>query len=569
MYLKYDLVPLSIQLPFLRTKYLFSFPFPSLIIPLTASPLSTQSSMSPLTLVRPVGNLERYSMSRSNADLHYNVVVGTRLQQQPQSSGPQTIPQDAQWLKLLAGPLAWLVQKHPSLSVVVDDHLSPHPAFLRMPSVDLSKVVRVTTIQHSNDVTKVLEEEHAKPFNFTDHSIPLWRIAVAHVKEDDTFFILYVFCHNIADGRSGVAFTEQLVERLNYEATRASSIMTHPTVVASPTDPMPEPLEQRVNCFPSIPTLVKEAIFALFLPAPIKKALEKKYWAGEFDVTLEAPHETQVGYWRLTEDETRQVITAARKHRTTVHAILFSASVFATKAVFLSKKNSNNDDDDKDDDKQSSFSTSGDALVFTSPVSVRNLTHPRIDRHDLGCYSSEMTTRDIRIALDTCFWDLSKTLRDQIVQGTTTTGGVRRMLEQIGLLQFLPNHRGGWEEFLHGRVNKEQHGRQSTLELSNVGRAWEQANKEDKEKEKLAVFKVVEGIFSQSAMITGPAVMLNAATANGVLTVVGTWQRATFSGREKGETMMKAFRRILIEATLTTTRQDKDEFTFRDALACM
>lgn len=38
---------------------------------------------------------------------------------------------------------------------------------------------------------------------------------VAHVMEDDTFYILYVYCHNIADGRSGVALTEQLVERLN------------------------------------------------------------------------------------------------------------------------------------------------------------------------------------------------------------------------------------------------------------------------------------------------------------------------------------------------------------------
>ncbi|KAF9021477.1 hypothetical protein BGZ52_001703, partial [Haplosporangium bisporale] len=288
--------------------------------------------MSSLTVVRPMGNLERYSMSRSNVDFHYNVVVGIRLQQQPQGSGPQTTPQDVKWFELLAGPLAWLVQKHPSLSVVVDDHLSPHPAFLRMPSVNMSKVIRVTTIQHSNDVTKVLEEEHAKPFEFTDHSIPLWRVVVAHVTEDDSFFILFVFCHNIADGRSGVAFTEQLVERLNFEATRASSIIAHPMVVTSPTDPMPEPLEQRVNCFLSIATLVKEAISTLLLPALIKKALEKAYWAGEFDVTLEAPHETQVGYWHLTEEETRRVLAAARKHSTTVHAILFSASVFATKA---------------------------------------------------------------------------------------------------------------------------------------------------------------------------------------------------------------------------------------------
>ncbi|KAF9312541.1 hypothetical protein BG003_006156 [Podila horticola] len=516
--------------------------------------------MSPLSLIRPVGNLERYSMTRSNVGFHYNVVVGTRLQLQPQRSGPQTVPRDtAQWLELLTGPLAWLIQKHPSLSVVANDHLSPHPSFLRLPTVDLSKVIQVTSIQHPHDVTKVLEEEHAKPFDFTNHSLPLWRIVVAHVTEDDSFYILYVFCHNIADGRSGVALTEQLVERLNYEATTALSTETLSTIVVSPTDPLPEPLEKRANCYPSISTLVKEAVSALLLPAVIKKAFEKKYWAGEFDASLEAPHETQVGYWRLTEQETKQIVHAAKTHNTTVHAILFSASVFATKAVFLSKKN---DDDDDANKEKPIYSTTDDALVFTSPVAIRDLIHPPIARADQGCYSSEITTRDIRIDLETCFWDLSRQLRDQIVQGTQTPAGVQGLLEYVGLLQFLPNHPGGWEAFLRGRVAKEQHGRQSTLELSNVGRAWEQA-KDDKK----LVFQVQEGIFSQSAMITGPAVMLNAATANGVLTVVGTWQRATFSGREKAERMMSEFRKVLVEATKEKT--PCKEFTFRDALGCM
>ncbi|KAG0030665.1 hypothetical protein BGZ82_007333 [Podila clonocystis] len=512
--------------------------------------------MSPLPLVRPVGNLERYSMSRSNAGFHYNVIVGTRLQLQPQGSGP-TVPQDVtQWLKLLTGPLTWLVQMHPSLSVVVDDHLSSYPSFLRMPAVDLSKVVRVTSIQNSNDVTKVLEEEHAKAFDFTDRKVPLWRLVIAHVVKDDSFFVLYVFCHNIADGRSGVAITEQLVERLNFEATNTSpTTETLATLVLSPTDPMPEPLENRANCYPRILTLVKEAVTALLLPPVLKKAFEKKYWSGEFDVTLETPHETQVGYWCLTEQETKQVVHAAKIHNTTVHAILFSASVFATKAVFLSKKNYVNE--------KSTPSTTDDALVFTSPVAIRDLIHPPIARHDQGCYSSEITTRDIRIDLETCFWTLSRQLRDQIVEQTQTPGGVRRLLEHVGLLQFLPNHRGGWEEFLRSRVAKEQHGRQSTLELSNVGRAWEQPKGDGS-----VVFKAREGIFSQSAMVTGPAILLNAATANGVLTVVGTWQRATFSGREKGERMMSEFKRVLVEATKEKTPYNQ-EFTFRDALGCM
>ncbi|KAG0082445.1 hypothetical protein BGZ93_002438 [Podila epicladia] len=129
-------------------------------------------------------------MSRSNAGFHYNVVVGTRLQAETTGSGP-SVPQDViQW---------------------------------------------------------VLEEEHAKPLDFTNHSVPLWRITISHATEDDSFYIFYVYCHNIADGRSGVALMEQLVEGLNFEATSASPTETLPMIVSSPTASMPESLENRAN----------------------------------------------------------------------------------------------------------------------------------------------------------------------------------------------------------------------------------------------------------------------------------------------------------------------------------
>ncbi|KAG0069475.1 hypothetical protein BGZ92_004673 [Podila epicladia] len=148
-------------------------------------------------------------MSRSNAGFHYNVVVGTRLQAETTGSGPSVPQDDAR--------------------------------------VDLSKAVLMTSIECSNDITRVLEEEHAKPLDFTNHSVPLWRITISHATEDDSFYIFYVYCHNIADGRSGVALMEQLVEGLNFEATSASPTETLPMIVSSPTASMPESLENRAN----------------------------------------------------------------------------------------------------------------------------------------------------------------------------------------------------------------------------------------------------------------------------------------------------------------------------------
>ncbi|KAF9205410.1 hypothetical protein BGZ59_000493, partial [Podila verticillata] len=42
-----------------------------------------------LPLVRLVANLERYMLAQGNADIYYNVVIGTRLQLQSNLRWPQ------------------------------------------------------------------------------------------------------------------------------------------------------------------------------------------------------------------------------------------------------------------------------------------------------------------------------------------------------------------------------------------------------------------------------------------------------------------------------------------------
>ncbi|KAF9187996.1 hypothetical protein BGZ51_000933 [Haplosporangium sp. Z 767] len=409
-----------------------------------------------------------------------------------------------------------------------------------MRSVDISRIIRVTSIQHPSEIANVVEQEHATPFDFLNVEVPLWRIVVAHVQDDDSFFLLYVFQHVIGDGRSGMALTEQLVQRLNVEATEAfladptKSVSPLSPVVIPPEDPLPLPLEMRVNCSPSWPTLVKEAIMGLLLPGFVKKAIEKKYWAGEVDATLEVPHETQVGMWSLTPEETSRVVQAAKAHNTTVQSILHTASVFATKAVFLSTM----------EGEGNQVSTTKDEFVYATPVSLRPLISPPVARHDQGVYVSEIITKDIRVELDTEFWELTAAYRKQVIESTTTIKGVRGLLEHAGLLDYLPTHQGAWEEFLQGLVSKVQHGRQSTLMLSNLGKAWEQ------EQSSSVAFRVQDGIFSQSGSTISGAVSLSVATANGVLSMMGTWQKATFTmGRERAEQFLTEFKRILLEVT--------------------
>ncbi|KAG0050085.1 hypothetical protein BGZ83_005137 [Gryganskiella cystojenkinii] len=514
-----------------------------------------------LPFVREVANLERYSLSRANAGLYNNVIVGTRmelLQHPAETKVPQPAPRDLdQWLQLLARPLTWLIQQHPVLSVIVGDHLSPHPKFLRMRSVDLAKVLRVTTVTRSEDVSKVLEEEHRVSFDYLNVEVPLWRIIVVQVENDDSFYLLYNFQHVIGDGRSATALTEQLVERLNVEAALDRSSEKEkrpraPTVIPAPILELAPNMEARVNCYPSLLTLIKEATINLLLPGFLKKAFEQKYWAGEIDATLEAPHDTEVGIWFLTREETNLVAKAAKARNTTVQAVLYAASIFATKAVFLSKV-------DKD---KAIKTTSDDILTFGTPVSLRPLIKPEISRYDQGTYTSEITTKNIRVRLETDFWALAQAYRKEIVKGTATKKGIQGLIEYAGLLQFVPNHQGGWEEFLKAHVKKDQHGRQTTLKLSNVGKAWDQSVAVTGTEAPAISYKILDAIFSQDASTISSAFTLNAATANGVLSITNTWQRSTFHSRDRAELFMKEYKRIL----LVSSEPERKTFPFQDAL---
>ncbi|KAI1316002.1 hypothetical protein EDD11_010527 [Mortierella claussenii] len=530
-----------------------------------------------LPVVREVGNVERYSLARSNADVYHGVIVGTRIQAQSRPhAGPQTtglLPTDqAQWVTLLTGPLTWLIQRHAVLSVVMGDHLSGRPTFLRLPSIDLAQIIQMTTIATRVEIAKVLASEHTLPIDVSDHKVPLWRIIVVEVEEDKSAFILYKFHHAIGDGRSATALTAQLVEQLNVQASQApaSSQAVLPTVVASCTDPLPLPLEKRVNCSPRVSTLLQEIPMALLVPAFLKKAIQPKYWSGEFDATLKGPNETQSAIWYLTQEETQQLVKTAKARGTTVQSILFTASCFAIKSVFLSKISGGHYDatgDKVPNEDSLNVTTTKDKLSFATPVALRRLVSPPIAWDDQGNYVSELVTKNIKVDLKTDFWELTNNYRQQLIQGTTTRSGLRALLELVGLLEFLSSRAGEWEEYLKDQVVKQPHGRSTTLMLSNVGKAWDQQHYLKPEAEVNAsaaevVYKIEDALFSQSSSIIGPAFALNTATANNVLSMTCVWQKHSFSSQERGEVYMNEFKRIVLQAI----EPERKDYSFQDAV---
>lgn len=148
-----------------------------------------------LQFIRYIDNSDKVHVAQQQADMYYNVVIGPRIQIQPlvnEKLGQLPLNRE-RWLKLLTAPLTWLIQHHPSLSAVVGDHLKANPAYLKMPSVDLSRVISYQAIKNTLEINRILEDEHNNPCDLGDHTLPLWRIIVVHVQDDDTFHLLFSF----------------------------------------------------------------------------------------------------------------------------------------------------------------------------------------------------------------------------------------------------------------------------------------------------------------------------------------------------------------------------------------
>ncbi|KAF9198842.1 hypothetical protein BGZ49_000229 [Haplosporangium sp. Z 27] len=472
-----------------------------------------------------------------------------------------------EWAQLLLNPVKSLLSQHPSLALVVGDHLTAKPMFLRLDYIDLLALIRVVPIEAPQQIGRVLEQEHNLPFDLSNQSTPLWRLTIAPITSTQgtwSFYLLYTFHHVIADGRSAMALTEQLVKELNYQVKQTAVANSTSFITKSGNDtkiavtsnsPIPDSIEARVNCYPSLRTLFYEATRAILLPGFLKKALETKYWAGEIDSSLEAANETELAFLQFTTQESLQVIQAAKLHSTTVQSVLYTASVFAAKHVFMSKNSSTvTIGDSISDNNEYSF-------VFATPVSLRNLIPNPIAPEDQGNFTSEILDHDVRVRDESSFWEMTAAYRARILKGTTTSRGLQDLLEHFGMLSLLSKKDGGWESYMVSKVHKDQHGRKATIKLSNLGRGWTESKTGlTNFNGDVAGFLVKDGVFSQSSGVTASALTMSVATANEVITVTTTWQKAAFRGRVRGELFVSEFKRILFEAI----EDGREEYLFKD-----
>jgi Alcohol acetyltransferase len=115
--------------------------------------------------------------------------------------------------------LAQVISQNPSLSAIPIDEHSSHPCFVRIPQIDLERVVAFIETEEivsggmSTNIDKVLEAGHNRPFVLEEKAAPFWRLVILSSASDETgFAAAFIFHHCLGDGQSGVAFHRCLAE---------------------------------------------------------------------------------------------------------------------------------------------------------------------------------------------------------------------------------------------------------------------------------------------------------------------------------------------------------------------
>ncbi|KAK9853453.1 uncharacterized protein MYU51_006575 [Penicillium brevicompactum] len=376
------------------------------------------------------------------------------------------------------------IAEHPALSAIVADDHTQEPYFVRLPQVDLDRIVSIQDRKpgllatEANgepapdlDLQTLLATEHNTPFKAPD---AFWRIRLLLDVEDECqFTVVFVFHHAIGDGTSGKAFHQTFLRALDSigDSEKTKSI------IQSPSNPL----------LPNIERISSMSLSFLYLA---KKLFQVKVysrrppglWSGS---KILGPSQTRVRLVPFSKLLVSAVRDICRAQKTTITALL---QTVVARALFAN------------------IPDSFTRLFCTGALSCRRWL-PEITDDMIGVWVQgfeETYRRDSVSAL----WEEARRSRRTIESVIKMKGKD----SSTNLLQFVDDYQ---EELCLSKIGKD---RETSFEVSNIGVIPPQMNSD-----KPAIHGMV---FSQSASVMGNAVEFSAATGgDGCLVLSVTWQQ--------------------------------------------
>ncbi|OHE98187.1 hypothetical protein CORC01_06555 [Colletotrichum orchidophilum] len=452
-------------------------------------------------VVRPCGNLEKYSTARHSLGLYRCVAVAGRYAVPPGASLEEV-------KTTLRGAIAQVAAEQPFMRVGIADEDKQTTSFVRVPQINLSNHIQWFGPSHPGDGAGASDAALCRHLSYQHDQLwpdlerrPPWKVAIIPIQRDEDgvseIEVVYFFHHAISDGTSGSIFHKRLLQALSNPVVVQGLQNDSLDLPKPPALPLSQ--EQLVNGRISWSYFLWE-LWGAFGPSWLKSKPDVTPWTGQ-DADFSTPFHTNVRIVRLPASTVAGLLAASRAQGLTLTPLLH-ALVAASLARHLP-------------------ASAAPAFEPSSAISMRRFVkdaNADIDNqmsvlvtstnHPISKERTTLLRESSGDTLERAIWNVAGSVKSDLKTRLATLphDDITAMLRYVG-------------DFHDFFKKKDGSARGNSWEVSNLGAINGEGEGEG--------WKLTRAVFSQSAGTIAPPVCVNAAgVAGGETTVTLTWNES-------------------------------------------
>ena len=398
------------------------------------------------------------------------------------------------------------------------DEGTVEPQWVRLESIDLSKIVKIVQADPTSNLDNIIEDGHRTEFEQLE-TLPLWHI-VAVVQDTElkanqdtvSFAIGFFFHHGISDGTSGAGFHLSFLEALNGLTTGATKpISKEQGIISVPKLPLLPTVETKFN-FPLSIWFTVKMIFTTF----VYSAEDPLHWWGPTVTSTppEKPPTVKLQSFDLPHEMVKSLVAKCRSEGSTVTSLI--SVLVARKLALMYPAFSRFTASVPIDLRKLTGNTSADMGCFVSDMNPLFSSEAVTPRGYISCASDPA----VAASHDTKLWESARASKALMAARASS-----KTDHSVGLLKFIKdNYAGHFMGYLGKR-------RQAAFEVTNIMVVDGGAGVNDSSK---ATFDRV--MFSASTPKHGyPYCILLATAKNGSMTSTLAWEEGVMENGEASE----------------------------------
>ncbi|KAI8341704.1 hypothetical protein BC941DRAFT_499263 [Chlamydoabsidia padenii] len=460
-----------------------------------------------LTKHRTFGLLEKYQLSKSLTHCYGSVTCSAQLTHQPRpTNDDNTTSILTFYLQQFYPVITHMVQRYPSLSLVVRNIDQAAPYFMHTSSFSLDNIVSV--LDSSLSLEEALGAACDQEWVDMDHdsALPLWRLQIL-IRPGvlDQCTVILTSHHVIMDGASLTLFWQAFIEGLNNNELMATGKQQDWLVTSDSPTTLPTPMEAR----PTLPKptlldyggLVGGILKDSLLPTRLRQwmGMTKEGWEGDHAAIDGEAHKTTIKARTIGGDTWQTLVQLVKTtFGVSPHAVLHAAFLLAWSEVYPNQ-----------------------STTVSTPINYRFLSQANNEIGNfVGAYVYYWTPNDLT--------DIWRQATDY--HGALQANKSRSCIgaQFLSLLKYPQDYIGFWQD----KRKKHRMGREGGLEHSDLGRFGPPA---------LGAWRLDGLWFAQSAQTYTTALGLNTVTVNDTVYATFGWQSGSID-ESKATILMDRYR---------------------------